>query len=258
MLKHISPGSIRLNAIPAHLRMLVQVRLASSATSENLSTQMHFPFPTHSRPTPHQIFHLPTTASQADIKSRYYELVREYHPDSVLARHLVPSSSERHTRFQAITGAYDTLCGRGRFSHHGRGGHDDREMYESLMRRRRSTARRRAGMDYDFDSPYHHPHPQWTAKADERWKDWSLMVFGTMLVISGLGPMFMGPMSSERHRSAAANLAEARRDAREYGAERRREIRKRVREYQIEKEEMEHDGRGRRRGNSERKRCRDE
>src|SRR5258708_3703540 len=30
----------------------------------------YIPFPTHPRPTPHQIFHLPQTATDAEIKSR--------------------------------------------------------------------------------------------------------------------------------------------------------------------------------------------
>jgi len=37
--------------------------------------------------------------------------------------------------------------------------------------------------------------------------------------------------------SAAQNLAQARNEAQEYGMERRREIRRRVREYQLEQEE---------------------
>jgi hypothetical protein len=41
-------------------------------------------------------------------------------------------------------------------------------------------------------------------------------------------------MTEKRHLAAAANLAEARREAREYGFERRREIRKRLKEMQYE------------------------
>lgn len=43
-------------------------------------------------------------------------------------------------------------------------------------------------------------------------------------------------LSEKRHMTASANLAEAQSEAREFGAERREEIRKRVREhYEIQK-----------------------
>ncbi|KAJ7132864.1 hypothetical protein C8R43DRAFT_1239607, partial [Mycena crocata] len=65
-----------------------------------------FPFPTTPNPTPHQIFHLPRNAKQADVKSRYFDLVRIYHPDKV--DQSVPSTVA-HARFQAITVAYNAL-----------------------------------------------------------------------------------------------------------------------------------------------------
>ncbi|KAH7925308.1 hypothetical protein BV22DRAFT_993851, partial [Leucogyrophana mollusca] len=211
------------------------VRLASTDSS---GTHGHarFPFPLHPRPTPHQIFHLPLGASQADIKGRYYDLVRMHHPDSAHTRNLPPS--ERHARFQAITAAYETLCGKGKFHTHGNA--QDYEMHQQL-RRRRASMRRRAGMDYDFDFPHHHhPHgKEWTASADERWKDWTLVTVAMVFLAVGLGHIFMGPITSQRHLSAANNLAQARSEAREFGMERRREIRKRVREYQLAKEVVE-------------------
>ncbi|KAJ6586816.1 hypothetical protein DFH09DRAFT_910503 [Mycena vulgaris] len=65
-----------------------------------------FPFPTTPNPTPHQIFHLPRDASQADVKARYFNLVRIYHPDK--ADPSVPSDVA-HARFQAIATAYNAL-----------------------------------------------------------------------------------------------------------------------------------------------------
>ncbi|KAH9988567.1 hypothetical protein BJV77DRAFT_929202, partial [Russula vinacea] len=82
-------------------------RLASTSHS---STPTPFLFPAHRNPTPHQIFHLPSNASQAEIKARYYELARMFHPDSPASQAL--PSSVRHTRFHAITRAYDILRGR--------------------------------------------------------------------------------------------------------------------------------------------------
>ncbi|KAI0344557.1 hypothetical protein BDW22DRAFT_1326270 [Trametopsis cervina] len=69
-----------------------------------------YPYPLHTNPTPHQIFHLPRTATQADVKARYYDLVRIYHPDSPVSRAL-PSPTAQ-ARFQSITAAYDSLRGK--------------------------------------------------------------------------------------------------------------------------------------------------
>ncbi|KAG1777683.1 hypothetical protein EV702DRAFT_217108 [Suillus placidus] len=69
-----------------------------------------YPYPTQTNPQPHQIFHLPRSANQEDVKRRYYELVRIYHPDSAVARHY--PSEESQARFQAISRAYDILRGK--------------------------------------------------------------------------------------------------------------------------------------------------
>ncbi|KAI0093409.1 hypothetical protein BDY19DRAFT_990053 [Irpex rosettiformis] len=83
-------------------------------TCRHASTSANpYPYPNNSSPTPHQIFHLPRSATQADVKARYYELVRIYHPDSPVSR-VLPSATVQ-SRFQAITHAYDVL--RGKTSH---------------------------------------------------------------------------------------------------------------------------------------------
>ncbi|KAI0000372.1 hypothetical protein BJV77DRAFT_939203, partial [Russula vinacea] len=115
------------------------------------------PIPPKSNPTPHQIFHLPLNASQREVKSRYFELVRIYHPDSPIARAYPPDVSE--ARFHAISTSYDVLRGR------------------------RATL--------DPNSPDETPHPRvdlhalWRAKqrhrrdpmepVDDRWKDGILL-----------------------------------------------------------------------------------
>ncbi|KZT26766.1 hypothetical protein NEOLEDRAFT_1062507 [Neolentinus lepideus HHB14362 ss-1] len=68
------------------------------------------PFPSHPNPTAHQIFHLPTSASQEDIKARYYELVRLYHPDSPTSRSV--GQDKAQARFHAISAAYKVLQGK--------------------------------------------------------------------------------------------------------------------------------------------------
>ncbi|EPQ57517.1 hypothetical protein GLOTRDRAFT_137826 [Gloeophyllum trabeum ATCC 11539] len=82
---------------------LATVRFSSSSSNP-------LPFPNHPNPTAHQIFHLPASASQADIKARYYELVRLYHPDSPISRTVSPESAQ--ARFHAISAAYKVLRGK--------------------------------------------------------------------------------------------------------------------------------------------------
>ncbi|KAH9978776.1 hypothetical protein BGW80DRAFT_1280862 [Lactifluus volemus] len=69
-----------------------------------------YPYPSNLNPTPHQIFHLPQGASQKEVKARYYELVRIYHPDSPVARRYPQEVSE--ARFRTISASYDILRGR--------------------------------------------------------------------------------------------------------------------------------------------------
>jgi len=88
-----------------------------------------FPFPIHPNAQPHDIFHLPRSATQKEIKQRCkplflilldeafltclpidYDLVRVYHPDSIIARRYPPEVTQE--RIQAINKAYDILRGR--------------------------------------------------------------------------------------------------------------------------------------------------
>ena len=97
--------------------------------------QSPYPYPTHPKPTPHQIFHLGPGATQDEIKKRCtysiyklsfpldsnslfqstttdYDLVRTHHPDSSHARLSTCNSAEAHSRFRSIKAAYDFLQGR--------------------------------------------------------------------------------------------------------------------------------------------------
>ncbi|KAG2074594.1 hypothetical protein BDR04DRAFT_148557 [Suillus decipiens] len=112
-----------------------------------------YPYPTQTNPQPHQIFHLPRNANQEDVKRRYYELVRIYHPDSAVARHY--PSEESQARFQAISRAYDIL--RGKVSSSG----EPVEATRKVDPIRWSARSRR-------------PHFDDTA-SDERWKERTIM-----------------------------------------------------------------------------------
>ena len=104
-------------------------------SKETLSFQNPYPYPTHAKPTPHQIFHLGPGATQDEIKRRCtspiynisfhldsisfftiettdYDLVRTHHPDSCHARLSTYNSEEAHSRFRSIKAAYDFLQGR--------------------------------------------------------------------------------------------------------------------------------------------------
>ena len=109
-------------------------------SKEPPSFQNPYPYPTHAKPTPHQIFHLGPGATQGEIKKRCtssiqtlvffpsnsnsnsnsllqstttdYDLVRTHHPDSFHARLSTHDSAEAHLRFRSIKAAYDFLQGR--------------------------------------------------------------------------------------------------------------------------------------------------
>ncbi|KAF9449172.1 DnaJ-domain-containing protein [Macrolepiota fuliginosa MF-IS2] len=114
-----------------------------------------YPYPTHRNPTPHQIFHLPSSATESDIKARYFDLVRIYHPDKASSS---VSPDLAHERFQAITTAYDVL--RGKKPHlgtaPGASGVEDRSYQTTAAYR---AARRRRQELYS------------SGAVDDRWKD---------------------------------------------------------------------------------------
>ncbi|KAI0765611.1 hypothetical protein BD413DRAFT_574079 [Trametes elegans] len=199
-------------------------RCASTSTSS-------FPYPTHPRPTPHQIFHLQPGATQNQIKARYYELVRIYHPDAPFGRDLSPAI--RRSRFQSITAAYDALRGKTSLAHW----HQPVDPYRAELERRR---RARAAYDASRRRSEHAQQEDqaraqaWAATTNQTWPDRIILFVGILALGAGLGPLMVWPSysaSHQAHLTAAQNLAQARKEAREFGEERRREIRRRVEEY---------------------------
>ncbi|KAF8444656.1 hypothetical protein L210DRAFT_3394257 [Boletus edulis BED1] len=87
------------------------LRYVAHRSCRHASTSSNpYPYPTHPNPQPHQIFHLPRSATQKQIKERYYDLVRIYHPDSPMARTFPTDTAQ--VRFQAISKAYDLMRGK--------------------------------------------------------------------------------------------------------------------------------------------------
>ncbi|TIB58876.1 hypothetical protein E3P78_03775 [Wallemia ichthyophaga] len=145
-----------------------------------LSQIRNLQLPKNPKATPFEIFSLPTTATPNQIKSRYYELVRIYHPDKA-------SNEYTHTRtkeFQSIVKAYELLSDtkkKQRFINTGSGWssdsfgdtaqsrwQSDMEYVRNNYAHRRSSqfnnshnshySKRSGGWDGDFYwSTYHHP-----------------------------------------------------------------------------------------------------
>ncbi|KAK2463038.1 hypothetical protein APHAL10511_004693 [Amanita phalloides] len=226
----------RFVGLPPQLHILIHCRLAGTTASSSASASgntQRFLFPTHPSPTPHQIFHLPCRASQRDIKSRYYELVRIYHPDSPHCR-MVPHA-ERHARFQAIATAYDVLRGKA----HIKGGQSyrspaDNPFEDELTRRRNAYwahPSRQTGYAEHMDQ--RRAKNEWSSTAENTTlKDRIIILFGALTLLAGILPGFIivPTYLDKRHRTAAANLKRARSDAREFGDARMAEIRRRVHE----------------------------
>ena len=70
----------------------------STSSSES---RHHVPWPKSSNPSPYEIFNLPRHATQKEIKSRYFLLVKQYHPD-----HAPQTSVDR---FRKVVESYKIL-----------------------------------------------------------------------------------------------------------------------------------------------------
>ncbi|TFK66164.1 hypothetical protein BDN72DRAFT_161147 [Pluteus cervinus] len=221
----------RIGSLPHGLHLLIGIRLASTVSDAPGSV---YPFPKHPRPTPHQIFHLSPSASQVEIKARYYDLVRIHHPDSPHSR-LIPAA-ERHSRFQSITAAYDVLRGKtsGAFGSSSSGDH----YAEEVARRKRAYWAQRART---AEFTQYAQHGEWSASADDRWKDKIILIVGILTLALGIAPgLFLVPSKLEKmHQAAAASLKGAREDAKEIGDERRARMKDRVRDIRAQAAEEE-------------------
>jgi len=166
----------------------------AAATGSNASMSSNpYPFPKQANPAPHHIFHLPRGATQKDIKARYFELVRIYHPDSAVARHHPPDVAQAH--FQAIKRAYDILQGRRALVD----GMDAPPPTAGMRAREPPSARARRRPYFD------------DVKADERWTE-RVVVGGLLLTVIAL---FAQTYATKQQAlsEAAARKRSARREA---------------------------------------------
>ncbi|KAF8211001.1 hypothetical protein K438DRAFT_1808613 [Mycena galopus ATCC 62051] len=157
------------------------------------SSGSQYAFPTKTQPTPHEIFHLPRGASQADIKRRYIELS---------CRHVPPA--ERHRRFQMISSAYDTL--RLKMDYPDR----DRTMWAEIERRKRAQSHYRHSRRAEYE------YAEWRnpTLVDARWTDRIILAFGFVALVAGLIPVVLYPRQPIGLQSTAFRLSEARQEAR--------------------------------------------
>ncbi|KAI6121755.1 hypothetical protein F5141DRAFT_998372 [Pisolithus sp. B1] len=122
------------------------------------------PFPNQRNPKPHDVFHLPKSATQKEIKQRYYELVRIYHPDSIIARRDPPEVAQE--RIQTINKAYDILRGKNDSQDEPEVASVERKMDPAWLR---SRIPRRPYFD--------------DVSADDRWKERFIVMFAAFALI---------------------------------------------------------------------------
>ncbi|KAF8194633.1 hypothetical protein BJ912DRAFT_958945 [Pholiota molesta] len=161
-----------------------------------------YPYPTHPNPTPYQIFHLPMSASQAQIKARYFELVRAHHPD---AHHAAALSAElAHARFRTIKAAYDFLAGRTLSPHpNARPApapqHFDPYMHELARRRRAYYAahgRAQTHGESGEGTGYTRRRDPDDGFDEGGRKERLILAFGVLSLVAGLFPMVPGTLIS--------------------------------------------------------------
>ncbi|KAH7098551.1 hypothetical protein BKA62DRAFT_674182 [Auriculariales sp. MPI-PUGE-AT-0066] len=228
----VSPGGIWHHRQSPHITLSTCRRFSTSRIVE--AAQASLTWPTARRPTPHQIFHFAPGShpSQAEIKQRYYQLVREHHPD----KSSLPAP-QAQGRFQAISDAYEVLrnprSAQSRNWRHARPLTPD-ELAALERRRAYHQAQRAHHMSSDggpMESGPRSTEPA-TAKLWMVWAEGVALSVGTLLFF-----VFAFPYGVLRHHSMAAELEftksesarmalEAAEDARrEHGANRREELR---------------------------------
>lgn len=78
---------------------------SSSSSSSSSDPRPLIPWPKSTNPSPYEIFNLPRTATPKEIKSRYFQLVKQYHPDHAPSR----SQTFAVERFRKVVEAYKIL-----------------------------------------------------------------------------------------------------------------------------------------------------
>ncbi|CCX35422.1 putative Hsp40 co-chaperone Jid1 [Taphrina deformans PYCC 5710] len=204
------------------------------------SATNHLPWPPHQFPTPYEIFHVEQSASAGEIKKRYYELVKIYHPDKIHN----PSVLENE-RFHKIVAANDLLCDKSKrsaFDRYGVGwqwaGSDRHsKVYAGQMSGSRfNQYNRQRRADHSETAPWDHFYTgNRTTNGDETRYTSNTNFIGFLVFLSAIGAVVqaarLGKASAEineradkQHFNTARDLAESRRLARDLGKDERRRL----------------------------------
>ena len=261
----IGAGKVLLRRIPRHvnamsfwshsprqlaLRTLIlrhDILLPSPSCSRNIHATIprpassgpdHIRWPTTPNPSPYEILGLPQTASASEIKARYYQLAKRYHPDS----RGIPGETphERLHRFRQVVQANELLSTARRRRIYDSQGHgwdninfndimDDpvhwRGNWEGRFRaagsppgqRRQDHKDNRRGEDFRWDDlrPWQRAQPYYTSNAN--------FVGAVIVMVMLFGVMELSYVQSNvkrsiegrelAHERASANLRDARRHA---------------------------------------------
>ncbi|KAG8991984.1 hypothetical protein FRB94_012102 [Tulasnella sp. JGI-2019a] len=227
----------------------VRYRSNVSQTTSASSSKNPFPFPPHRNPTPLQIFHLDSSASDADIKSRYYELVKLFHPDT--AAQDGASSKVRQDRFQRITVAYNQLRRKNGRSKLPSVSDIYRASGSGAQANRTWTGKRNewGGFEYQYDDHFREKGQETagaTAGSKPRYErtfhesDAPYWIFFAVAFVGGIVQfIFFSPaQEAARHnRKATQSLNDARQSREEHGAKRREELKLWAEQQRRRKEE---------------------
>ncbi|GAA98985.1 uncharacterized protein L969DRAFT_89039 [Mixia osmundae IAM 14324] len=121
--QNVPPKSYLGSSEPSSSRSRLHTTTKRSAIEAQSTGRPDLAYPAHlSQPTPFELFHLPRSATKRQIKARYYDLVRQHHPDSVtaspaaMALPATPKGKGKATehdvyieRFKKIVAAYELL-----------------------------------------------------------------------------------------------------------------------------------------------------
>jgi len=190
-------------------------------------------WPSTPNPTPYEIFGLPRTASSSEIKKRYYQLARKYHPDSRISS--TEADQERLQRFRDVVKANELLsAAKSRRIYDQNGfGWGDMNMndimgdpahwqgnYEGRFRSTGRTGRQTSGgFEGFFDGNSQRAQPYYTSNANFAGGIIVMMVLMAVLQFSHATNSADKEIRrrTELHERAALNLRDARTHARRSG-----------------------------------------
>ncbi|KAG9283987.1 hypothetical protein G9A89_005494 [Geosiphon pyriformis] len=180
-------------------------------------------WPKQQNPTPFEIFNLRPTASNADVKNRYYELVKQYHPDLSGDKSKICLD-----RFRKIVAAYEIL-----------GNNKKKELYI------------RHGFGWEKSGGLNKYNPQNDWWVEERYKGGYnsgplymensymaalvifLGIFGSVVIYMHIltQSTMLKASADRRHLQTSKDLAKVRRDSHLYAEKRRGELRLMAHQY---------------------------